>query len=115
MRKLFESFINSKRLSHFNPSLPTIVETDASDYALEAVLSQFSDSGKHPIGFDSHMLLPAELSYGIHDRELLGIVWALKRYRDFLPSLSFSFEDLTHHSSFQDFISSNILTRCQAH
>ncbi|MBW0592524.1 hypothetical protein O181_132239, partial [Austropuccinia psidii MF-1] len=35
-----ESFTTSPIISHFNPSLPTIVETDASDYALGAVLSQ---------------------------------------------------------------------------
>ncbi|MBW0534790.1 hypothetical protein O181_074505 [Austropuccinia psidii MF-1] len=70
-----------------NPSLPTIVKTDASNYALGAVLSQVSDSGKHPIAFNSHNLIPAELNYEIHDKELLGIVWALKRWRAFLLSL----------------------------
>ncbi|MBW0578590.1 hypothetical protein O181_118305 [Austropuccinia psidii MF-1] len=48
-----EAFTTAPILSHFNPSLPTIVETDASDYALGAVLSQVNDSGKHPIAFDS--------------------------------------------------------------
>ncbi|MBW0567130.1 hypothetical protein O181_106845 [Austropuccinia psidii MF-1] len=88
-------------LSHFDPSLPTIVETDASDYALGAVLSQISDSRKHPIAFDSRKRLPAELNYEIHDKELLGIVCALKRWRAFLLSLSSSFEVLTNHSSLQ--------------
>ncbi|MBW0491291.1 hypothetical protein O181_031006, partial [Austropuccinia psidii MF-1] len=37
---LKEAFTTAPILSHFNPSLPTIVETDASDYALGAVLSQ---------------------------------------------------------------------------
>ncbi|MBW0555502.1 hypothetical protein O181_095217, partial [Austropuccinia psidii MF-1] len=37
--QLKEAFTISPILSHFNPSLPTIVETDASDYALGAVLS----------------------------------------------------------------------------
>ncbi|MBW0528867.1 hypothetical protein O181_068582 [Austropuccinia psidii MF-1] len=46
---LIEAFTTAPILSHFNPSLPTIVETDASDYALGAVLSQVNDSGKHPI------------------------------------------------------------------
>ncbi|MBW0467276.1 hypothetical protein O181_006991 [Austropuccinia psidii MF-1] len=76
---LKEAFTTTPILSHFNPSLPTIVETDASDYALGAVLSQVNDSGKHPISFESCKLLPAELDYAIHDKELLGIVWDLKR------------------------------------
>ncbi|MBW0552757.1 hypothetical protein O181_092472, partial [Austropuccinia psidii MF-1] len=60
--QLKEAFITAQILSHFNPSLPTIVETDASDYALGAVPSQVSDSGKHPIAFDSRKLIPAELN-----------------------------------------------------
>ncbi|MBW0477094.1 hypothetical protein O181_016809 [Austropuccinia psidii MF-1] len=75
---LKEAFTTAPILSHFNPSLPAIVETDAYDYALGAVLSQANDSGKHPITFDRHKLLPAELNYEIHDKELLVIVWALK-------------------------------------
>ncbi|MBW0491545.1 hypothetical protein O181_031260, partial [Austropuccinia psidii MF-1] len=112
---LKEAFTTAPILSHFNPSLPTIVETDASDYALGAVLSQVNDSGKHPIAFDSCKLLPAELNYEIHDKELLGIVWALKRWRAFLLSLSNSFEVLTDHSSLQYFMSSKVLTCSQAH
>ncbi|MBW0592016.1 hypothetical protein O181_131731 [Austropuccinia psidii MF-1] len=96
--QLKEAFTIAPILSHFDPSLPTIVESDASNYALGAVLSQISDSGKHPIEFDSHKRLPAELNYKILDKELLGIVWALKRWRAFLLSLSSSFEVLTDHS-----------------
>ncbi|MBW0581886.1 hypothetical protein O181_121601, partial [Austropuccinia psidii MF-1] len=112
--QLKEAFTISPILSHFGPSLPTIVETDASDYALRAVLSQISDSGKHPIAFDSCKPLPDELNYEIYDRELLGIVWALKGWRAFLLSLSSSFEVLTNHSSLQYFISSKIFTCRQA-
>ncbi|MBW0576400.1 hypothetical protein O181_116115 [Austropuccinia psidii MF-1] len=88
--QLKEAFTIAPILSHFDPALPTIVETDASDYALGAVLSQLSDSGKHPIAFDSRKLPPAELNYEIHDKELLAIVWALKRWRAFILSLSSS-------------------------
>ncbi|MBW0464237.1 hypothetical protein O181_003952 [Austropuccinia psidii MF-1] len=73
---LKEAFTIAPIFSHFNSSLPTIVETDASDYSLGAVLSQVNDSGKHPIAFNSCKLLPAEMNYEIHDKELLGIVWA---------------------------------------
>ncbi|MBW0572736.1 hypothetical protein O181_112451, partial [Austropuccinia psidii MF-1] len=101
-------------LSHCNPSLPTIVETDASDYALDAVLSQVNDSGKHPIASYSHKLLQAELNYEIHDKELLGLVWALKHWRASLLSLSDSFEVFTDHCSLQYFMPSKVLTPLQA-
>ncbi|MBW0561282.1 hypothetical protein O181_100997 [Austropuccinia psidii MF-1] len=109
MRKLSVSFTKSK-----SPSPPTIVKTNASDYALGAVLRQISDSGKHPIAFNSRKLIPAELNYEIHDKELLGIVWALKRWRTFLLSLSSPSEVLTNHSSLQYFRSSKVLTFRQA-
>ncbi|MBW0532152.1 hypothetical protein O181_071867 [Austropuccinia psidii MF-1] len=70
--QLKDAFPIAPILSHFDPSLPTIVETDASDYALGAVLSQISDSGKHPIAFDSCKPLSAELNYEIHDKESLA-------------------------------------------
>ncbi|MBW0569615.1 hypothetical protein O181_109330 [Austropuccinia psidii MF-1] len=114
LHQLKEAFTIAPILSDFDPSLPTIVETDASNYALSALLSQISDSGKHPISFDSCKPLPGELNYEIHDKELLGIVWALKRWRAYLLSLSSSFEVLTNRSSLQYFISSKILTRRQA-
>ncbi|MBW0559824.1 hypothetical protein O181_099539 [Austropuccinia psidii MF-1] len=83
---LKEDFTTAPILSHFNPSTPAILETDASDCSLCAVLSQVNDSGKHLISFDSHKLLPAELNCEIHDKDILGIVWA------FLLSLSNPFE-----------------------
>ncbi|MBW0504361.1 hypothetical protein O181_044076 [Austropuccinia psidii MF-1] len=109
-----EEFTTSTILSHLKPSLPTIVETDASDYALASVLSHVNDSGKHPSAFDSHKLLPAELKYELNDKEQLGIVWALNCLRDFLLSLSHYFEFLKDHSSLQYFISSKLLTCFQA-
>ncbi|MBW0557784.1 hypothetical protein O181_097499 [Austropuccinia psidii MF-1] len=109
--QLKEVFTTAPVFSHFNPSLPTILETDASDYALGAGMSQFSESEKHLITFYSHKRLPAELNYEIHAKELLGIVWDLKHWRALLLSLSSSFEVLTNHSSLQYFMSSKNLTR----
>ncbi|MBW0533943.1 hypothetical protein O181_073658 [Austropuccinia psidii MF-1] len=111
---LKEALTTAPILSHLNPSPPTIVETDSSDYSLGAVLIQVNDSGKHPIAFDSCKLLPAELNYEIHYKEVLGRVWALKRWRAFLLSLSNPFEVLTDHSSLQYFMSSKVLTHCHA-
>ncbi|MBW0463515.1 hypothetical protein O181_003230 [Austropuccinia psidii MF-1] len=101
---LKEALITAPILFHFNPPPPTITETDASDYALGSLLSQVNDSRKNPIPFDSCKLLPPELNYEIHDKELLGTVWALKGWRAFLLSLSNSFEVLIDHSSLQYFM-----------
>ncbi|MBW0537886.1 hypothetical protein O181_077601 [Austropuccinia psidii MF-1] len=112
---LKEAFTTAPIVSHFSTSLPTIVETDASDYSLGSVLSHVNYSGKYPMAFDSHKLLPDELNYEIHDKKLLGIVLALKHWRAFLLSLSDSFEFLTDQSALQYFMSSKVLTCLQAH
>ncbi|MBW0536737.1 hypothetical protein O181_076452 [Austropuccinia psidii MF-1] len=95
MRKLSVSFTNSKRFSPLLQSFST-------------------HHWKHPIAFDSRKLIPAELNYEIHDKEPLGILWDLKRWRAFLLSLSSPFEVITNHSSLQYFMSSNVLTHHQA-
>ncbi|MBW0522021.1 hypothetical protein O181_061736 [Austropuccinia psidii MF-1] len=110
-----EAFTTAPILSHFNPSLPTIVDTGASYYAWGAVLSQVNDLGNHPIAFNGCKPLLAELNYEIHDKELLGIVWALKCSKAFLLSLYNSFEILTDPSSLQFSMSSKVLTHNQAH
>ncbi|MBW0486281.1 hypothetical protein O181_025996 [Austropuccinia psidii MF-1] len=120
MRKLLVSSKYSKKLSSLLLSypisilLPITVATDASNYSLVAILSQVNHSTKHPIAFESGKLLPAMLNYEIHDKDLLGIVWALKHWRAFLLSLYDSFAVLTDHSSLQYFMSSKVLTCRQA-
>ena len=58
----------------------TIVETDASDFALGCVLSQFKDRRLHPVAFHSRKLSDAERNYKIHDTELLAILEAFKAW-----------------------------------
>ncbi|MBW0478359.1 hypothetical protein O181_018074 [Austropuccinia psidii MF-1] len=112
---LKEAFTTAPILSHFNLSLQTIVETATSDYGLGAVLSQVNDLGKQPIAFDSCKLLPAELNYEIHDKELLGIAGLSSTEELFFFLFPITLGVLTDHSSLQYFMSSIVLTRCQAH
>ena len=108
-------FTSAPILAHFNPSLSTFLETDASDYAIGTVLSQMGeDNLLHPIAFDSRKMLPAELNYEIHDKELLAIVWAFQRWRSLLLSTSSQIQVLTDHNALEYFMSSKVLTRRQA-
>ena len=69
-------------MSHFNPQDPIVVETDASDYAVVAILSQISPTNGdlHPLAFYSHGMAPAELNYEIYDKELLAIFDAFQQW-----------------------------------
>ena len=55
-----------------------IVATDASDYAMGAVLSQVWDDGKHPVAFESRKMNLAAQNYPTHEREFLAIIHALR-------------------------------------
>ncbi|MBW0527033.1 hypothetical protein O181_066748 [Austropuccinia psidii MF-1] len=109
-----------KNYSKKSSSLTSFLKKDSSFPLNEEALSQFHQLKEAfttaPILLypPFHKLIPAELNYEIHDKELLGIVWALKRWRAFLLSLSSPFEVLTDHSSLQYFMSSKVLTRRQA-
>jgi RNase H-like domain found in reverse transcriptase/Reverse transcriptase (RNA-dependent DNA polymerase) len=52
-----------------NPDLtkPYILDTNASKYAIGAVLSQDYPNGRHPIAYFSKSLLDAEMNYDIYD------------------------------------------------
>ena len=103
------------RLQHFDPALPTLVETDASDYAIGSVLSQqHSDGIFHPVAFDSRKLLPAELNYEIHDKELLAIVWSFQRWRSLLMGGIERITVLSDHAALEYFMTKKVLTRRQA-
>ena len=51
---LKDAFLSAPVLHHFDPSLPPIVETDASDYAVASIFSLRADDGDiHPVAFYS--------------------------------------------------------------
>jgi len=65
-------------LSHFYPGRKTVVETDASDFALGCVPSKYQGRLLHPVAFHSRKLNSGERTYEIHDKELLAIMEAFK-------------------------------------
>jgi len=63
---------------------PYVLDTDAPDAALGAVLQQEQKGKLHVIGYASRTLTPAEARYCITHREFLGVVFGLKKYRQHL-------------------------------
>jgi len=61
------------------------VKIDTLDFVLGVYLLQkHIDRVWHPIIYYSRKLTPLELNYDIYNKELLGIVAALKKWRVFL-------------------------------
>ncbi|KAJ9511611.1 hypothetical protein QJQ45_007360 [Haematococcus lacustris] len=72
---------------------PFTVKTDASLYAIGAVLSQRDDNGaEYVVAYESRKLQPAEINYPTHDRELLAVVHALNLWRHYLLGRPFTIE-----------------------
>ena len=64
---------------------PFIVFTDASGFAIGAILSQVDDKGDEYVCFyASRLLKGAELQYGITEKECFAVVWAVKQFRVYL-------------------------------
>ena len=92
-----------------DPTKPFTVNTDASEFALGAVLLQDG----HPIAFESRKLTAAERNYRVHERELLAIIHALKVWRCYLDNRKRN-TLLTDHASLRWINSQPTLTGRQA-
>ena len=61
-----------------------ILRTDASDYAIGAVLMQQHGDEVYPVAYASKKLLPRECRYSTIEKECLAIVWAVKKFHIYL-------------------------------
>lgn len=67
-----------------DPTKPYILRTDASSYALGAVILQGEGTNERPVEYASRLLLPAEKNYSTTEREALAVVWATEKFRTYL-------------------------------
>ncbi|PNF38366.1 hypothetical protein B7P43_G08976, partial [Cryptotermes secundus] len=86
---------NTPLLQYPDFSKPFILTTDASGYAIGAILSQGKLGQDKPIAYASRTLNEAELNYSTVEKELLAIVWACKHFRPYL--LGRKFQIVTDH------------------
>jgi hypothetical protein len=61
-----------------------VIETDASNQAIGAVLLQESNGLLHPVAYASRPLSKAERNYITMDKELLGVVWASRYFKNYI-------------------------------
>lgn len=66
-----------------------ILDTDASDYAIGAVLSQEQDGQEKVISYGSHMLGKSERNYCVTDKELLAVRFFIEYYKQYLLGREF--------------------------
>ena len=99
--ELIECFDNLKislsrdiKLYHINPSLPFIVQTDASSQAIGAIIGQRTEPNGPvlPIQCISKKLNDTQMRYSTLEREAFAIVWAIEKFSFYLLGQHFIIE-----------------------
>jgi len=111
--ELKRRFVTAPILEPFYPDRETVVETDASDFALGCVLSQFKDKKLHPVAFHSRKLNSTERNYEIHEKELLAILEAFKKWRHYLVEADKPVTAYTDHQNLQNFLTTKVWNQRQ--
>lgn len=88
--RLKEALTESPILTPPDPSLPFLLDTDASDVGMGAVLSQVGPEGEKVVAYFSRTFNKAERRYCVTRRELLAIVRAISHFRYYLCGLPFT-------------------------
>ena len=79
---------------------PFILQTDASNHGLGAVLTQEQDGAEVAVAYASRQLKPSEENYATIQKECLAIVWAIKYFHHYLFGQS-HFTVITDHCPLQ--------------
>lgn len=82
--KLKLSLCMAPILQQVDPDKPFIIKTDASAYAIGAVLVQGELEDEHPIEYASRLLTTAEQNYSTIEREALAVVWSTEKFRGYI-------------------------------
>jgi RNase H-like domain found in reverse transcriptase/Reverse transcriptase (RNA-dependent DNA polymerase)/Integrase zinc binding domain/Chromo (CHRromatin Organisation MOdifier) domain/Retroviral aspartyl protease len=113
--QLKKAFTSAPVLRHIDPNREFILETDASDFALGSVLSQYDDENVlHPVAFHSRKFTAPEINYEIYDKELLAIVNSFEIWRSYLVGAQHRIHVFTDHKNLRFFSTSRVLNRRQA-
>ena len=72
------AMIESMVLSHPENNSPFVLDTDASDNSLGAVLSNGIDCVEYPVAFTSRVLSPVEFKYSTTKLLVLAVIQAMK-------------------------------------
>ncbi|KAL0177020.1 hypothetical protein M9458_025914, partial [Cirrhinus mrigala] len=109
-------FISAPILVAPDPTRQFVVEVDASEVGVGAVLSQRSpsDNKMHPCAFFSHRMSSSERNYDIGNRELLAVKLALEEWRHWLEGSGVPFIVWTDHKNLEYIRSAKRLNSRQA-
>ncbi|CAI5668788.1 unnamed protein product [Oreochromis niloticus] len=96
---LRRSLTESPVLAPPDPTLPFVLDTDASNVGLGAVLSQVGPEGEKVVAYFSRVLNRSERRYCVTRRELLAVVAGVRHFKYYLCGTSFVIR--TDHAALQ--------------
>lgn len=111
-RNLKERLMNAPIMRAPDWALPFRCHIEASQLAVGGTLTQVTKNGEHAISYFSRRLSPAEENYSANDRELLGTIYFLQRFRCYLDCSEF--EILTDNQVLKSFFNKSNLSRKEA-
>jgi hypothetical protein len=113
-RALQKAFSTVPVLATYDYDRKTVLETDASDWASEGILSQFDDKGTFkPVAYFLAKYSAAECNYEIYDKKLLAIIKCLKKWRPELQGTNEPFGILTNYKNLKYFTIIKLLNQKQ--
>eukprot|EP00731_Ephydatia_muelleri_P010462 Em0005g1048a len=93
-------------LVHYREELPLILETDASDRGVGAVLlHQLPDKSERPVAFASRTFLDREKNYSVIDKEALAIIFGVTKFYQYVYGRKFTLR--TDHKPLEHILGAN--------
>src|ERR1700716_4060531 len=109
------AFTKAPAIAYFDSGQGIHIDTDARDFGLRSVMSQKGGDGRfHPVAFHSRKLIPTEINFDIHDKELLAIVDSMTRWRHYLEGAKHWIQVFSDHHNLAYFQTAKVLNRRQA-
>ena len=103
-------FVSPPLLTHFDPTKPLYLQTDASHFALGAVLCHVETvNGKQmekPICYASKTLKKAQINYSVTEKECPAVVWSTELFRTMLLGHQFTLQ--TDHSALRNLLTNKV-------
>lgn len=95
--KLKQMLVSVPVLATPDYTLPFVVQTDASDVGIGAVLTQEQEGAERVIAYMSQKLSSAQRKYHVTERECLAVLLAIEKFRPYIEGVHFTV--ITDHAS----------------
>lgn len=98
-KQIKECLTNAPVLASPDFTKPFIINCDASDTGVGAVLCQNIDGAEHPVAYASKNLNKCQRKYSTTEKELLAVLFGVEKFRSYVEGTHFSV--VSDHSSLQ--------------